>query len=220
MLLHVSIGQTILRHLKYITLSPQNIIYIYITTGSRVLLEKLTVSQLVQKFPAFYGTRKFITVFIRVRHLSLSWTSSIQSIPPTSWIFILTLSSHLRLGIPSVLSLRFPHQNPVCIPPLPIRATCPAHLTLLDLITRKIFCEECSSSLCSRLHLPVTSSLLGPNILLNTLFSNTLSLPSFFNVSGQVSHPYKTAGKIVYYFANGRYVECLSLTYATDKSKA
>jgi hypothetical protein len=31
-----------------------------------------------------------------------------------------------------------------------------------------------SSSLCSFLHLPVTSSLLGPNILLSTLFSNTL----------------------------------------------
>jgi hypothetical protein len=33
-----------------------------------------------------------------------------------------------------------------------------------------------SSSLCSFLHPPVTSSLFGPNILLNTLFSNTLSL--------------------------------------------
>jgi hypothetical protein len=35
-----------------------------------------------------------------------------------------------------------------------------------------------SSSLCNFLHPPVTSSLLGPNILLNTLFSNTLSLCS------------------------------------------
>jgi len=30
-----------------------------------VLLEKLTVIQLVKKFPAFFGTRKFITVFRR-----------------------------------------------------------------------------------------------------------------------------------------------------------
>jgi hypothetical protein len=44
---------------------------------------------------------------------------------------------------------------------------------------------------------PVTSSLLGPNILLNTLFSNTLSLRSSLNVSDQVSHPYKTTGKII-----------------------
>jgi len=53
------------------------------------------------------------------------------------------------------------------------------------------------SSLCNLLHSPVTSSLLGPNILLNTLFSNTLSFLSFGNVSDQVSHPYKTTGKII-----------------------
>jgi hypothetical protein len=54
-----------------------------------------------------------------------------------------------------------------------------------------------SSSLCSFLHSPVTSSLLGPNILLNTLFPNTLSLCYSLNVSDQVSHPYKTTGKII-----------------------
>ena len=48
--------------------------------------------------------------------------------------------------------------------------------------------------LCSFLHSPVTPSLLGPNILLNTLFSNTLSLRSSLIVSDQVSHPYKTTG--------------------------
>jgi hypothetical protein len=40
-------------------------------------------------------------------------------------------------------------------------------------------------------------SLLGPNIPLNTLFSNTLSLHSPLNVSYQVSHPYKTTCKII-----------------------
>ena len=34
-----------------------------LTPYSRVLLENLTVSQLVKKFPAFYGTRRFITAF-------------------------------------------------------------------------------------------------------------------------------------------------------------
>jgi hypothetical protein len=43
-----------------------------LTAWSRGLLEKLTVSQLVKKFPAFYGTRRFITAFTRARHLSLS----------------------------------------------------------------------------------------------------------------------------------------------------
>ena len=71
----------------------------------------------------------------------------------------------------------------LCSPTL--RATCPAHL-ILDLITRIIFGEQYRSlsfPLCSFLHTPVTSSLLGPNILLNTLFSNTLSLRSSLNVS-------------------------------------
>jgi hypothetical protein len=39
-----------------------------------------------------------------------------------------------------------------------------------------------SSSLCSFLQPPVTSSLFGPNILLNTLFSNIISLCSSLNV--------------------------------------
>jgi hypothetical protein len=76
-----------------------------ITPWSRILLKKQTGSQLVKKFPAFYGTRKFITAFTRNRHLSLSWASLIQSMPPnsTSWRSILILSSHLRLGLPSGL---------------------------------------------------------------------------------------------------------------------
>jgi hypothetical protein len=43
------------------------------------------------------------------------------------------------------------------------------------------------SYLCTFLHFPATSSLLGPNIPLSTRFSNTLSLRSSLNVSDQVS---------------------------------
>jgi len=116
---------------------------------------------------------------------------------PTSCKSILILSSHLLVGIPSgFFPSGFPTKTLYMPLLLPIRATCPAHLILLDFITKKkILGEEyrsLSSSLCSFLHSPVTSSLLGPNILLSTLFSVTLSLRSSLNVSDHVSHPYKT----------------------------
>jgi hypothetical protein len=47
----------------------------------RILLEKLTVTQLVDNMPAFYGSRRFITVFARACHWSLSWARWIQSTP-------------------------------------------------------------------------------------------------------------------------------------------
>ena len=174
-----------------------------LTPWCRVLLEKLTGLQLVKKFPAFHGTRRFITALTSVHHLSLSWANPIHFIYPhsTSWRSILILSTHLRLGLPSgLLPSGFPTKT--LINPLysPICATCPAYLMLLDFITRTILGEEYksfSSSSCNLLHSPVTSSLLGPNILLNTMFSNTLSFLSSRNVNDQVSHPYQTTGKII-----------------------
>jgi hypothetical protein len=47
------------------------------------------------------------------------------------------LSSHLRLGLPSGP----PNQNPVNISPVPMRATCPAYLSLLDLVTLTVLGE-------------------------------------------------------------------------------
>ena len=99
------------------------------------------------------------------------------------------------------LSLSFPHQTPVYASPLlhtrymprPSHSSWFYHPKNIGWGERSL-----SSSLRSFLHSPVTSSLLGPNILLNALFSNTLSLRSSVNVSDQVSHKYKKKkGKII-----------------------
>ena len=99
--------------------------------------------------------------------------------------------------LPSGFLTRIP-----CEPLLfPICATCPAHLILHDLINRIIFDERyrpLSFSSCSLLKFPVTSSLLGPNIFLRTLFSYSLSLHFCMNTRDDVSHPYKTTGKIMH----------------------
>jgi len=163
---------------------PLQIWYIHLLTPwSHVLLEKLTLT--------------FITAFTSARHLSLSWARSIQSMlpQPPSW-----RSSNVHLGLPNGLfPLSFPHQNPVYASPLPHMRYMPYPSHFLYLITQIIFGEDyiSSSSLCSFLHSLITSSLSGPNILLSTLLSNTVSLHSSPIVSNQDLQPYKTAGNII-----------------------
>ena len=101
----------------------------------------------------------------------------------TDWVFKYTPGSPKWSP-----SLRFSHQNPVFISALPHTCYMNRPSILLDCITRTILGEQyrsLSSSLCSFVHSPVTSSLFCANIL-NTLFSNTLSLPSSLHVSDQV----------------------------------
>jgi hypothetical protein len=94
------------------------------------------------------------------------------------------LSTHLCLCL---LNGFFPSgfpTNPIWIPLLHLcYMSCPSYSS--DLIILLILGEEnklWSSSLCSFLQPTVTSSLFGPNILLKTLFSNTLSLCSSLNI--------------------------------------
>jgi hypothetical protein len=109
-----------------------------LTQSRRGLLEKLTGFQLVKKFPAFYGTWRYLTALTSACHLSRPWASSIQSLPPhpTSWRSNLILSSHLNIILPSTpgspkwsLSFSFPHQNLVYVSPHPhtCHMPCPSH---------------------------------------------------------------------------------------------
>ena len=161
----------------------------YLLTPWCRVLEKLTGLQLVKKFPAFHATRRFITALTSVRHLFILGQPNPVHIP----------TSHLLEIHPNIIHPSTPRSPQWFLPsgfptktlytPLssPIRATCPTHLIFLDFITRTILGEEYKSfisSLCSLLHSPVTLSLLGPNILLNTL-----SFLSSRSVNDQVSHP-------------------------------
>jgi len=89
-----------------------------------------------------YWTRRFVTVFTKARHWTLSWASRIQLSPsiPISLRSILMLSSHLRLG--GLLHSGLPTKTLRKPIPSPMRVTCPAHFILLDLIILTIFSEE------------------------------------------------------------------------------
>jgi len=78
-------------------LGGENPLYQDLTPWCRTLPENLTGLELVKKFPAFYGTRTFITAFTSARQLSLPSATAIQSMPPhpTSWRFVLILSFHI-----------------------------------------------------------------------------------------------------------------------------
>jgi hypothetical protein len=91
--------------------------------------------------------------------------------------------------------LVFPHTN---LPsPHYCQILCPPIAT--ELIALIIIGDQ-YRSLCSLPHLSVTASLLGLDVFLRTLFSNTLSLYLSLNMTDQVSHPYKTTGKIIYLY--------------------
>jgi len=128
-------------------------------------------------------------LFTRASYWLISCARWIQSTPsyPISVRSILKWFSHLCLGF---LSGLFPSgfQTKILYKFLifPTCATCPAlH-----------FCNDIwwSVQVMKLLQPPPlpTSSLLGPHILLSTLFSNTVNVCSSISVRDQVSHPYKT----------------------------
>ena len=99
-------------------------------------------------------------------------------------------------------SFQFPHQEPIQPLSSTIRATCQAHLILLDFITLTILGEEYksfSSSLSNLLHSPVTSSLLRPNILLSAC-SQTPSASFPPTMSTTKFHTHTKQQAILYFY--------------------
>jgi hypothetical protein len=98
----------------------------------------------VQQFPAFYGTRRFITVLTTAHYWSLSWARWIQStlFRPISLRSILISSCHLRLSLPSDLfPSGFPTKILYAFLIYPMPPTYPVHLIVLDLMALVMFSE-------------------------------------------------------------------------------
>jgi hypothetical protein len=141
-------------------------------------------------------------MFTRVCHWSLSWarwsqsttshTISLRSIP--------LLSTYLCLDLPNVLPFWFSNQNFLCISYLS-HAWFVSHLSHPpwgDHPNNIWWSVQVMKLLIMQSVQPLTtSSLLGPNILLSNLFSNTLNLCSSLSVRDEVSYPYRTKGKII-----------------------
>jgi len=92
-----------------------------------------------QEIRPILGTHSVTTTFTKTRHLFLSQAKLIHFNSPSYFLKVHFLSFHLRLDFPSCLS---PSDFPTHILYIhllfTVRATCPAHLILLNLTTRII----------------------------------------------------------------------------------
>jgi len=109
---------------------PVACLHTKLTPCSRLILDILTVSYVVNKFSPFYGNQRFITVFTTVRQLSIYWATLVQSTSSDPFL----LHKHFNIILSSMhnhskwhFSCRFLQQGTVYISSSPMRATCPTH---------------------------------------------------------------------------------------------
>jgi hypothetical protein len=139
--IHTYILTYLLYLLTYFTYSVTH----SLTPWCRILFEKLTVTQLVKKYPAFLWNPK---VHYCV-HTSLLLDPILSQLNPVHPINPYLPKVHPNVILPPTprssqwpLPFRPPNQNPVNTSPPPMCVTCPDHLILLDLITLTILSEE------------------------------------------------------------------------------
>jgi hypothetical protein len=108
-----------------------------LTQWSRFILEKLIVSQLANKSPAYFETWTVVACFRTARHLSLSWAKLIHvlSFYLLKIRFSIILPS-VRSSFASSLLFEFLNRTPVWNSLLFLISTRPTHLILLYLTVR------------------------------------------------------------------------------------
>jgi len=139
--------------------------------------KKLTVPQCVKEYPwiLLNSNVHYLLHNIPPLFCVLNQINPIHVLP--SYFFAIRFNIFLScIRLPSVL-FRFTLYAFIFSP---IHTTCPVHLVFLYFIAWIMFSNEhesLSSSLCRFLHSPVTSSHLGPTILLSTIFSISSYVP-------------------------------------------
>jgi hypothetical protein len=103
-------------------------------TCSRILLEKPTIAPARQNVLRLLWTRRYITMFTRARHLTLSYASLMQCTPThiTSWRSILNVTFPSTPTLPKP-TLLFQLKWCLHLQCLPMHATCPTNGILLDI---------------------------------------------------------------------------------------
>jgi hypothetical protein len=135
-----------------------------------------TIMQPPKNFPDIYGTRRFITVFTRARHWSLSWARSIQSAPPHPFQYYSPTYILVFLVVSFLLTS---HQYPICIPSLhSCYMSCPSDPPWLDHSNYVWRGVQIMKLLIMQFFLqpPITSSLCDTNIFSSAPCSQTPSV--------------------------------------------